>query len=203
MPEISYSAMVRAPAEGVWAFCKDFQNWAHFMWGYQSHEVINDRESIWHIKGEVGGVTRTAKLRALITEWDEPQHLTFILKGLTEPIHGSGSVDMRPYMPGEELPELPQKSWLSGFFEWLGHIYRRLRRLPPNGRRLVSPATIAGGPSALVTVSLAMYWKGTMGPVMDALFQPLLSHMAEELAVKLAAAVEEAQATLSNCSTDD
>ena len=104
---------------------------------------------------------------------------------------------MRSYTPGEELPELPQKSWLCRFFEWLGHIYRRLRRLPPKGRQLVSPATIAGGPGELVTVSLAMYWKGPIGPVMDALFQPLLSRMAEELAVKITSAVEEAQATLS------
>ena len=41
----------RAPSG---TFVSDMNNWAPFLTGYQKHEIIDDTDSIWTLKGEVG-----------------------------------------------------------------------------------------------------------------------------------------------------
>ena len=148
MPEISRSATVRVPPEVVWDFVKDFDNWAPFMMGYQSHQYVKDRESIWKLKAKLAGVTRVTKIHVNITEWDESQHrIAFTIKGVSEPINGSGSVTMQ-ICKQEEL-------------------------------------------GTLVTVEMALNYKGLIGAVMNPLITPLLKEVAQELATKIVAAVED------------
>ncbi len=103
MPEVEHSVTVRAPVVDVWAFIKDFDNWAPFLIGYQSHEVVDETDSIWTIKGDVGILSRTVKLRIHITEWVEGERVSFALKGLTESVEGSGTFVAQPDPEGCQL----------------------------------------------------------------------------------------------------
>ena len=76
-------------------------NWAPFAQGYQEHEVINDRESVWTVKGEVGPISRLTKFHVKITEWIEGEGVEFTLEGLNEPITGGGSIRLVDTESGE------------------------------------------------------------------------------------------------------
>jgi len=92
MPEVSYTAVMEIPRPTVWDFVRDMNNWAPLAKGYQTHEILNDRESIWTIKGEVGPISRTTKFHITITEWVEGERVAFTLEGLNEPITGEGAI---------------------------------------------------------------------------------------------------------------
>lgn len=92
MPDVDYTTTIEIARPDVWEFVKDMNNWAPFAEGYQSHEVVNDRESIWTVKGEIGPISRTTKFHVQITEWVEMERVAFELKGLNEPISGGGAI---------------------------------------------------------------------------------------------------------------
>lgn len=92
MPEVTYTTTMKAPRAEVWEFVHDMNNWAPFTRGYQAHEVLNDRESIWTVKGDLGPISRVTKFHVTITEWIEGERVAFIVKGLNEPINGRGAI---------------------------------------------------------------------------------------------------------------
>jgi len=92
MPQVDYTATIEVPRPTVWDFVRDMNNWAPFATGYQEHEVIDDRESLWTVKGDVGPISRTTRFRVIITEWVEQEKVAFTLEGLNEPIKGEGAI---------------------------------------------------------------------------------------------------------------
>jgi carbon monoxide dehydrogenase subunit G len=94
MPTVSYTTTIDVPRGEVWGFVRDMNNWAPFAKGYQSHEVINDRESIWIMKGDLGFISRTTKFHVRITEWIEGDRVAFTVQGLNEPIKGEGAIQL-------------------------------------------------------------------------------------------------------------
>lgn len=84
-----------APLVDVWSYVSDIGNWARNMPGYQSFELIDERESLWTLKVGLGALVRTVGLRVEITEWDEPDHVAFRLRGITDPVEGHGTYDAR------------------------------------------------------------------------------------------------------------
>jgi len=92
MPSVDYTAAISVARPIVWDFVRDMNNWAPFARGYQAHEVVSDRESIWTVKGDVGPISRVTKFQINITEWIEGERVAFVLKGLNEPITGEGAI---------------------------------------------------------------------------------------------------------------
>jgi len=92
MPEISYVAVMNAARPRVWEFVRDINNWAPLTHGYQAHEVLNDRESVWTVKGDLGPISRVTKFHVTITEWIEGERVSFSVRGLNEPINGEGAI---------------------------------------------------------------------------------------------------------------
>ncbi len=92
MPAVNYTTVMAAPRTTVWEFVRDMNNWAPFTRGYQSHEILNEQESIWTVKGELGPISRVTKFHIVITEWVEGERVGFTLKGLNEPITGGGAI---------------------------------------------------------------------------------------------------------------
>ena len=81
MPEVAYTTAMQLPMATVWAFVSDMNNWAPFLTGYQKHEVLDATDSLWTLKGEVGILSRRVELRAHVTEWVEPEKVSFTLTG--------------------------------------------------------------------------------------------------------------------------
>jgi carbon monoxide dehydrogenase subunit G len=91
MPEVEYKTIVKAPLEAVWDFVSDMNNWAPYLKGYQKFETLNDTESIWTLKGDIGVLCRVVQIKVIITEWREPDKVAFKLEGITERVTGSGT----------------------------------------------------------------------------------------------------------------
>jgi carbon monoxide dehydrogenase subunit G len=94
MQSVNYAKTVEIPFPVMWDFIKDFSNWAPMVKGYQSHEVINDKESIWVMKGEFASFSRITKFNTAITEWVEKEKVAFEMKGVNEPVTGYGIVQL-------------------------------------------------------------------------------------------------------------
>lgn len=94
MEKVDYNRTVGIPLEVMWDFVKEFSNWAPLVKGYQSHEEIDDKESIWVVRGEFGPFSRVTKFHNTITEWNEGQGVAFELKGVNEPLTGYGKVQL-------------------------------------------------------------------------------------------------------------
>lgn len=92
MPAISYTTTMGAPRGRVWDFVRDMNNWAPFTRGYQSHEVLSERESVWTVRGDLGPISRITKVEVHITEWVEGERVGFKVKGLNEPLTGGGAI---------------------------------------------------------------------------------------------------------------
>ena len=96
MEKVDYNTTVEIPLDVMWDFVKDYSNWAPLVKGYQSHEEIDDKESIWDVRGEFGPFSRVTKFHNTITEWNEGQGVAFELKGINEPLTGYGNVRLEP-----------------------------------------------------------------------------------------------------------
>lgn len=94
MPDISYTCGMRAARPRVWEFVQDINNWAPFTRGYQAHEILNDRESVWTVKGDLGPISRVTRFHVSITEWVVGERVGFEVNGLNEPITGKGAIQL-------------------------------------------------------------------------------------------------------------
>src|SRR5262245_19889731 len=94
MPEVQHATTIALAPERIWDFVKDMGNWAPFNTGYQKHEQLDATDSVWTVKGDVGILSRTVKLKVHITEWNGPGRVTFTLEGLNEEVSGDGALLM-------------------------------------------------------------------------------------------------------------
>lgn len=113
MPEVSYTTVMKAPRSEVWEFVRDMNNWASFTRGYRSHEIIDERDSIWTVKGDPGPISRVTKFHITITEWIEGERVAFTLASLNEPITGQGAIQLSDN-GGTETQIRAEASLLSG-----------------------------------------------------------------------------------------
>jgi uncharacterized membrane protein len=71
MPSVEHKAVVNAPIAVVWQYLEDMSNWAPFLKGYQRHEEINDRESIWTLKGDIGVLCRVVEIKITVNAFTQ------------------------------------------------------------------------------------------------------------------------------------
>jgi carbon monoxide dehydrogenase subunit G len=96
MPSGTHSKELDVSIERIWDFVKDMDKWAPLVPGYVEHEFLNEKQSTWIFKGDIGIMQKTVKLRIDITEWKEPTRVTFDLTGLNENFFGSGYFEVEP-----------------------------------------------------------------------------------------------------------
>lgn len=90
MPSGLHQVEVQLPINKVWEFVKDMDNWAPLVPGYIDHQKLNDRQSTWEFKSDVGIMKKKVSLFIDIKEWVEPVKVTFQLKGINEKFSGNG-----------------------------------------------------------------------------------------------------------------
>ena len=90
MPAGTHTVELPVGIQDIWSFVSDMDKWAPLVPGYIEHEIINDRESTWAFKGDLGFMKKTVKLKIDIIEWIEPTTVTFNLKGLSDNFKGGG-----------------------------------------------------------------------------------------------------------------
>ena len=90
MPTETCTIEVNKPIQSVWSFVSDMNNWAPLVPGYIEHEIMNDRESTWKFKSDVGMFKKKVHLKVDITSWEKPSKVTFTLTGINEKFKGHG-----------------------------------------------------------------------------------------------------------------
>ena len=100
---------VSAPISIVWKFVSSIDRWAPLVPGYIEHEILNENESMWKFKSELGMMKKMIQLKVVITNWLEPNRITFDLKSANEKLHGNG------YFEAVHLSN--NKTSMAGFIE--------------------------------------------------------------------------------------
>lgn len=207
MPQVEHVATTTGSVDAVWGYVSDMDNWAPFVKGYQSHRVESDRRSLWVVKGDVGPLARTVHLAVEITEWRDRELVSFCLTGIDEQFEGTGSFTLVP-LPGRPAegtggidgtaPRRQRRQPLRS----LRYMVGRWTRARSSGRRArTARAGSAGQPAdpahspvhrarSQLTFELHLTAGGMMGPVVNAMIEPLLRVAARDLADSLTAAVE-------------
>ncbi|MDC3418246.1 CoxG family protein [Aquibacillus salsiterrae] len=90
MPSGTHEVELNISIDSIWDFVKDMNNWAPLVPGYIDHNILNDNQSTWTFKGDLGIMQKKIKLQIDITAWQEPNLVTFDLKGLNENFAGTG-----------------------------------------------------------------------------------------------------------------
>lgn len=90
MPAGTHAVQLPVGIEEIWTFVSDMNKWAPLVPGYIEHTIINERESTWSFKGDLGFMKKKVKLKIEIIEWTEPTKVTFNLKGISENFNGGG-----------------------------------------------------------------------------------------------------------------
>jgi len=90
MPSGIESKVLPLPIDRIWDFVSDMNKWAPLVPGYIEHEILNDKQSTWAFKGDLGFMKKTVKLKIDITNWIEPTKVTFDLTGVSDNFVGSG-----------------------------------------------------------------------------------------------------------------
>lgn len=197
MPSVQHVALVEAPFPTVWQFVKTIGNWAPLVTGYQSHEEISESESIWFLKGELGGLTRVAEFKAIVQEWDEAHgRVRFTLEGVNEPVTGEGTFLAEQVPPvGKDVDEvgavatdMAAKSWRSRL-AWF--FYRLIFRNSPTARsQAAASGPVRGTGTTRMTFDLSLNGTGMSGRLLNMLITPMLQPVAHELAEGIARRIE-------------
>ncbi len=188
MPEVEYTTTMALSRDLVWDFVKDMNNWAPMLTGYQTHEILDETDSLWTLKGDVGILSRVVKLRAHVTEWIDRERVTFTLTGLNEKVDGGGVLVMNDVEVDAPAPPKPKRRWFGRrLLDWF---FRRMfrRKFGAGPRRLEAPDGTAAG--ARLTFTLRMDAGGPTGPLVNAMLGPALLPAAEDLANKIASHLE-------------
>ena len=199
MPQVEYTTRIQLSPEQIWEFVKDMNNWAPFLTGYQKHEILNAKDSIWTLRGDVGMLSREVKLQAHITEWLGPEKVSFTLKGLNEMVDGGGTLlmyaadDAAAAGPGRDHSDT-KKAENSGnagvlrrLVNWLFRFLFQLQHGKTQRRQLKGKLA---GPGSQLKFTLRMDAGGPQGPLVNAMLAPALLPAAEDLANKIAAHLE-------------
>ena len=188
MPEVEYVTTMTLAPERVWEFVRDMNNWAPFLTGYQKHEIESETDSIWTLKGDVGVLSRTVRLKAHVTEWNGPERVSFTLVGLDEVVEGGGTLTIgKPAAAtGTAAIEKAKKPslWRRFVDGWFRMMFRWMHGKTP--QRLAA----AGAAESQLTFRLRMDAGGPAGPLVNAMLAPALKPAAEDLANKIAAHLE-------------
>lgn len=195
MPEVEYTTTMALPRAHVWEFVKDMNNWAPMLTGYQAHEILDETDSLWTLKGDVGILSRTVKLRAHVTEWVDGEKVTFTLTGLNEKVDGGGVLVMDTICDADEAPATiavkpkAKRRWFGRrLLDWF---FRRMfkRKFGAGPERIALPQR-EGGERARLTFTLRMDAGGPTGPLVNAMLAPALEPACQDLANKIAAHLE-------------
>lgn len=200
MAEHTHSSTTHVSAEAVWEFVGDLDHWAPFLLGYQAHDKLSDRESIWTIKADVGTLTRSVDFRVQITEWIEPERVCFTLEGINEPLQGDGSFQIDqidpidpidridPSDPGDGAPEVAGAPVPGLFVRMWAALVRRL--LGRGGPAVVRRGAAGAPPAVRLTFRLRLTPGGVMAPMINSMIKPVMLATAEDLAERIVAHLE-------------
>jgi hypothetical protein len=209
MPEVEQSVEVAVGIDEVWRYVENLENWAPYVIGFQQLQVVDDRRSIWTVRGDLGILSREVELQADITLWQPRDRVEFTVTGLTERLEGDGHFVLRPSGPSA-APATPDPVLAGGEVQpaarrgrrhrlqaaWARFLLRRLTKrqaTAPPAMTSESPPDRTSDDSECASVlsfRLRISPGGPMAPMLELLMGPMLEPAAEDLAAQIKGSVE-------------
>ena len=90
MPSGIHVIELDIPIQNIWDFISQMDKWAPLVPGYVEHKVINDKQSTWKFKADIGVMQKTVSLKIDITEWLAPTMVAFNLTERSGNFSGKG-----------------------------------------------------------------------------------------------------------------
>lgn len=208
-----HAVRVACSPERLWTFMEHFPNWASYVVGYQSLRVVDDKTSVWTLRGDVGILSREVEIEVVVTSWEPGRSAAFSLEGVTERLSGTGSfvitadapVDSSPVSTGPTAEATAQAAPTEG---WWARLRRRFGRwmirraqrgsapTAPAGKHVAGaaavaetrPQEVAGGSCLRFRLEVAP--GGPMAPMLEMLMAPLLEPAAEDLSLRIREDIE-------------
>jgi carbon monoxide dehydrogenase subunit G len=114
MIETDHGFVIEAPIGAVWDYANDIGNWASSMPGYESFEEIDAVHSNWVLKVPLGALTKRVALKVTIIERRAPEHISFELRGRSDPVEGRGTFTAEAQGPRQTSVDVTLAIWGSG-----------------------------------------------------------------------------------------
>jgi carbon monoxide dehydrogenase subunit G len=186
--EAEYTTTARLPLQTIWDFVCEMDQWAPMLTGYQSHQKEGSDDSVWVLKGDLGVLSRTLKLRVHVTEWAGPYRVSFALEGLNEPLRGRGEFLLESHEEAGAAAAPVRRGLFARLADALARFFFGLVHGRP--QRAASAGAGPGAGMAKLTFRLRLDPGGPMAPMLDAMLAPALRPAAEDLANKIMAHLE-------------
>ncbi|RYJ03227.1 MAG: SRPBCC family protein [Actinomycetales bacterium] len=190
-----HSVRIARPVDELWSYLASFSSWAPHVVGFQSLREVDDKTTVWTLRGDVGILSREVEIEVTVSAWDEGRSAAFTLTGLTERLDGTGSFEVRP---AEEEAPAPTVAAAPPKLGWWARFRRRMARRMIRRARGTTPAPVAApadtaetaGPASYLTFRLEVAPGGPMAPMVEMLMEPLLVPAAEDLSLQIKQALE-------------
>ncbi|WP_144789727.1 SRPBCC family protein [Lysinibacillus fusiformis] len=82
--------------EKLESFIHNKEKWAVLIPGYLHHELLNENNMIWVFQGDFGIIQKAVKVELQLKS-SEPHQILFDLVGLSDPINGDGSFEIKQH----------------------------------------------------------------------------------------------------------
>ncbi len=97
-----YSKDIEVEKERLESFILNKERWAVLIPGYLHHELLNENDMIWVFQGDFGVIQKAVKVKLTQTK-SEVHQVLFDLEGLSDPINGDGSFEIKQNPDGSFL----------------------------------------------------------------------------------------------------
>jgi carbon monoxide dehydrogenase subunit G len=204
-----HSVEINIPSQKLWEFLSDFENWAPFVVGFQHLVQVDDKQSLWTLRGDMGILSRDVEIRVDVTVWEPPHRAEFELTGITERITGTGcfeiasvaitkpaDLEQKPARTGQTIGSDQAQTgswWMRLRNSIVLRLIKRARERsnqPPAETSHIKGAVSKSTPTiskssanaiSRLTFKLEAAAGGPMAPMIEMLMAPLLEPAAEDL----------------------
>lgn len=209
MIEADYTIELDTPVERVWEYVEAIPNWAPFVIGFQKLDLVDERRSIWTLRGDVGILTREVDIQADITVWEPLRRAEFTITGLTERLSGRGSFELAasdgtaeggpagvsaatasaggPARPRRDGPLRRLRFAIARLL--LRRLNRRAAHAAPAGPA-AQPAASGGAGRSRLVFHLEVAPGGPMAPMIELLMAPMIEPAAQDFLRNIRTALE-------------
>lgn len=211
----THTVEIGTSPEFLWDYLSNFDNWAEFVVGFQEFRIVDERTSVWTLRGDVGVLAREVDLEVVLLEQALGQRATYSITGISERLEGTGTFEIAPreaadadasgpeQLAGESATDTPthlkkQGWWRRLIRRWALAILRRQHARIARTRQEASAMAsenshgqprgkqdLATGSGAVLTFTLNVTAGGAMAPMVEMLMRPLLEPSAEDFSIRI------------------
>ena len=206
----THTVEIGTSPEFLWDYLADFDNWAEFVVGFQKFRIVDERTSVWTLRGDVGVLAREVDLEVVLLEQEPGRRAKYSITGVTERLEGTGEFEISALGTSDTQPadapaqaaepSVPERQnwWRRLVRRWaLATLRKQQAKNAKSREQSASPssspsrtppreqAAPPAGPGTALTFTLNVTPGGPMAPMIEMLMRPLLEPSAEDFSTRI------------------